>query len=450
MRAACLRILRRFAELGGQPRTILLTAVALRLAFLIVLAPWYNDFERFIAHAPNADSGSYHEVALFLMRFWNRPEATQEVLSQNPELAHAILNRPPGYPMVLALVYSIFGMRPFGVIVLQIVLDTLGCWLVLRGLRDEFGTRGSALGGWLYAVNPLLITYTGHVLSESLFVFLLTAALYLLLRLRADAPAWQALLLGLVVGLGVSVRASLLYLAPVLGLMLLTLRRSWAQRGHIIGLYLLGLACVIGVWKGYNFVHYGSTQLTLSGEIHLLHMAAYIRGGMQEGPSATRAPLIAAACQRMQADGLDPNQAIFERRRYYRAVFLDEFYRQPQVFLREWLRGMAIFWRSAGGIDVNSDRLRQWHALRYIFWVYHLAYLCLICVGCWAVLRMPKMRVWGWFFLVAAAYFTVTAGWAGQPRYRLQVFPFSIPMIAALGRQMSNPHLFGDPKRQRV
>jgi hypothetical protein len=141
--------------------------------------------------------------------------------------------------MVLALVYSIFGMRPFGVIVLQIVLDTLGCWLVLRGLRDEFGTRGSALGGWLYAVNPLLITYTGHVLSESLFVFLLTAALYLLLRLRANAPAWQAFLLGLVVGLGVSVRASLLYLAPVLGLVLLTLHRSWAQRGHAVGLYLL-------------------------------------------------------------------------------------------------------------------------------------------------------------------------------------------------------------------
>jgi hypothetical protein len=60
------------------------------------------------------------------------------------------------------------------------------------------------------------------------------------------------------------------------------------------------------------------------------------------------------------------------------------------------------------------------------------------------------MRVWGWLFLVAAAYFTVAAGWAGQPRYRLQVFPFSIPMIAALGRQMSNPHLFGDAERQRV
>jgi hypothetical protein len=82
MRAACLRILRRFAEIGGQPRAILLTTVALRLGFLMLLAPWQNDFERFVAHAPNADSGSYHEVALFLMRFWNRPERRGSVESR--------------------------------------------------------------------------------------------------------------------------------------------------------------------------------------------------------------------------------------------------------------------------------------------------------------------------------------------------------------------------------
>ncbi|MCX7992900.1 MAG: hypothetical protein N2651_04440, partial [Fimbriimonadales bacterium] len=56
----------------------------------------------------------------------------------------------------------------------------------------------------------------------------------------------------------------------------------------------------------------------------------------------------------------------------------------------------------------------------------------------WRVGGDRARRVSGWLFLTAALYFPFTAGWAGQPRYRLQVFPYSLPVMASIARRRDN------------
>lgn len=406
----------------------------LRLVFTLSWAPWQDDLNRLVLNAPTPDSGSYHTVALVLMRYWNRPGA---VLEEEPRAIHAILNRPPGYPLLIAIVYGLFGMRPHWIIWLQVLLDTAACGLAIRALTLIWNARAGALGGWLYALNPLLINATGNVLSESVFIFLLTLSLFFMARWRSSPAAGYALALGLTIGAGTTVRASLLYFAPIVMLAMLT-GGTLRQRLGVSGWYLAGIAVLIAPWIAYNWIHYGSTKLTLAGEYHLLHMAAYLKGSERFAPSAMRGELIEEALKRMRRDGLDPNRQIFERGRYYRQVALEWMRQDARAALILWLRGMAGFWRSAGGVDVPSEALRQSRTLKLYFQAYHVPYLALLAVGLWRLWRDRARRLWGWLFLAAACYFTLTAGWAGQPRYRLQVFPYSLPVMVGIARRKDN------------
>lgn len=411
------------------PWVILGVGLLLRLVFTLSWAPWHDDLNRLVLNAPNADSGSYHTAALVLMRYWNRPGV---VLEEQPEAVHAILNRPPGYPLLMVGVYTLFGMRPVWIVWLQVLLDVIACGLAIRALTLIWNAQTGALGGWLYALNPLLINATGNVLSESVFIFLLTLSLFFLARLRSSPTVGSAFALGLIIGVGATVRASLLYFAPVLMLAFLTQRLAWRQRLSLSGWYLAGISCLIAPWVAYNWTHYGSTKLTLAGEYHLLHMAAYLKGGERFAPSAMRGELIEEALTRMRRDGLDPNRQIFERGRYYRDVALEFLRQDARASVNLWVRGMAGFWRSAGGVDVPSETLRESRVLKIYYQVYHLFYLLLVAVGLWRIGSDSTRCFWALLFAAVAIYFTFTAGWAGQPRYRLQVFPYSLPVAACI------------------
>ncbi|MCX7994041.1 MAG: glycosyltransferase family 39 protein, partial [Fimbriimonadales bacterium] len=384
MRSDASALRQRWKQVWTSPWLIIGVALLMRLSFTAAWAPWQDDLNRLVLNAPNADSGSYHTAALVLMRYWNRPGV---VLEEQPEAVHAILNRPPGYPLLMASVYSLFGMRPVWIVWLQVLLDVAACWLAIRALTLIRDARAGALGGWLYALNPLLINATGHVLSESVFVFLLTLSLLWFACLRIRPSWWSALALGLTIGVGATVRASLLYFAPVLIVMFLTQPLAWRQRLGLSGWYVTGIAALLTPWVAYNWVHYGSTKLTLAGEYHLLHMAAYLKGGERVAPSAMRGELIEAALARMRHEGLDPNRQIFERGRYYRAVALEFMRQNPRTALSLWIRGMAGFWRSAGGVDAPSESLREARSLKLYFQLYHGLYIVLLAAGLW--------RVWG-------------------------------------------------------
>jgi len=132
----------------------------------------------------------------------------------------------------------------------------------------------------------------------------------------------------------------------------------------------------------------------------------------------------------MRDDGLDPNRQIFERGRYYRAVALKYIRKHSHDFTYYWLRGMLFFWRSASGPNTGSEWLKSSRVIKLWFQVYHLTYLAVLGAGLWLSWRVRQQRWWTVVFLVTALYFTVSAGCSGNPRFRLQTFIFSLPVIA--------------------
>ena len=82
------------------PWLIVGVALCLRVAWMVAYAPWDAPNERLITRAPNPDAGSYQEVALVLLRYWNKPG---QAIVEMPEAIDSIIIRAPGYSLVMAV-----------------------------------------------------------------------------------------------------------------------------------------------------------------------------------------------------------------------------------------------------------------------------------------------------------------------------------------------------------
>ncbi|MGQ9656760.1 MAG: ArnT family glycosyltransferase [Fimbriimonadales bacterium] len=413
------------------PWLIIGVAFGLRLAWMLAYAPWHDAHTRLIAQPPNPDTGSYQAFALALLHYWNKPG---QAILENPDALEAVTIRAPSYPFIMAVLYKLLGMSPFWIVLVQVFVSVGNCALVMAVLRRVSSSLGAAAGGWFFALNPVVIDYTQMVLTETFFVFGTTLMLYSFARFRTH-PNPNALRAGIGSGLALAftalMRPGAMFLIPVMAVFGIFARvLPMKSYGLWLAGYLVGTFVLLLPWAVYNRVHYNTWRLTIGGELYLLDMAGVVVGKLQRPTHEMRAVLLEEVFARMRADGLDPNRQIFERGRYYRAVALHHIRQQPYEFASYWLRGMLMFWRSASGPSTGSEWIMSSRIVRLWFQGYHGVYLIVLIAGLWLTWRVCEYRWWASVFLLTALYFTLSAGVAGNARFRLQTFAFSLPVIA--------------------
>jgi 4-amino-4-deoxy-L-arabinose transferase-like glycosyltransferase len=125
---------------------------------------------------------------------------------------------PSGYPALLALLYSITDSSRTFVGVVQAFLGGATCVLTHRIALSASGNQLVALLSALgVAVHFPLIFYSGLLLTEAPFAFLLVLSLWLLLRaVKKPSSGTRALLAGLSLGAATVTRPNLLALYPLL------------------------------------------------------------------------------------------------------------------------------------------------------------------------------------------------------------------------------------------
>lgn len=115
------------------------------------------------------DSGNYIHLAKSLYKDFQFPSVL----------------RTPGYPFFIALIWWISHTQSIiSVFLFQIILDSLTTVLVAMSGGFFSTTNGfNKMGAILYALNPLAIYYSGKIMSETLFIFLLALSLLLIKKM---------------------------------------------------------------------------------------------------------------------------------------------------------------------------------------------------------------------------------------------------------------------------
>lgn len=345
--------------------------------------------------------------------------------------------RPPALPWITSLLYTVVGHRYFAAVLLQCVIGAYVPLLVRAFGTAMFGGAVGRLGAWIAAVHPLLIFFSGYLLTEPLFCALMLLALLASASWVKTPRPGRAFRAGLAWGLTSLARPTSLMLP---GLILLW---AWVPLGLTIAprdrvrqmlLLLLGLVLTVGPWTVRNaLVLHAFVPVTTGGGVVL-----YV--GNNEGVWADPARRGSAGSDEWTALAAGEFRGLSEHEADVRARA------RAMTFLREHARELpamaaaklARFWRiSAEGGGTGSwqrpgsplgavlgrvDPLRLWSLviLPLAAWG---AFLCFRGARRW----FQTLSVW------VILYFTVLGMvFFGSLRMRVPIEPL-VALLAAVG-----------------
>jgi 4-amino-4-deoxy-L-arabinose transferase-like glycosyltransferase len=122
-------------------------------------------------------------------------------------------------------------------------------------VREAFGNEVGKLSGILIALFPAFIIYSGVLLTETLFLFLLSLLIWVLIRAVQSDSAWGWVLAGSVMGVTILLRKETLAMMVVF---VALIRWKFPQRILIrkLSIFLLATALTVGVWTARNYLVY--------------------------------------------------------------------------------------------------------------------------------------------------------------------------------------------------
>jgi 4-amino-4-deoxy-L-arabinose transferase-like glycosyltransferase len=367
-----------------------------------------------IDHVGGPDVRGYESIAQSLL-------TGRGFLSSSQDYAH----RPPVYPLFLTLIYGTFGLRNYLALKLaESVIGALTCLVIYLIGKQVWGWPVGLAGAVIAALYPCFLYYTGAVLTENLFTFLLTAATYFLLRAEQyllTAP-WRGksvyyLMGGFLLGLGILTRSYIVLLVPLLFLWAIlvypTLRSALIAVGLVVGVTVL----TILPWTVRNF-------LVLQEFVPLSTVGGITFWGGNN-------PVVGQVPDRMGrwihysqlpgAQELDSLPEVEKDRLAYQ-MGLNFLRENPHLWGPLYLAKLKRFWSIVPNVDSRRDKLLSLLSYGLIFPFFWIG-----VVAAATYQRKPWLL---WFVILVAVLNALI--FYGSLRFRFPIEPFMI-LFAVLG-----------------
>ncbi|MDQ6746433.1 MAG: glycosyltransferase family 39 protein [Actinomycetota bacterium] len=344
--------------------------------------------------------------------------------------------RPPGYPVFLAAIYAVAGQEaPPAARVVESLLGALSVALIGLIATRIWGRRIGVMALGIAAVAPPLVVLSTALVSESLFVPLILAAVAAGLEARRSPhPLRWAIFTGVLIGLAELTRTNALLLLPPLAYAL------WATARPRFGRALLRPALVIAAtvltvapWTVRNWfvLHHfvpvsSEVGYTLAGTYNLAsrqdHHWPAVWKEAEHGASVEYSPILFnASIHRWNEVTLDNNLL---------SAAIADIRKDPSYMLT------AAAWNAVrmfhlGELDFGVANLRDTGIPKIPAWMevsgfYVLGLLALIGLATRRVRRAP---LWLWLVPVLLASTLFVTGFI---RFRAGLDPFLV-LLAALG-----------------
>ena len=228
--------LSRFIREGSRPLIILLT-----LGLVVRLIGLYLVDQLGVRIV---DERHYFQLASSIVNGWG--------FAWGAEVPTSI--RPPLYPAILALIWTIVGYKSlFAIRVVQIFISLLNVLLVYQLGRRIFSERVAWVAAGIFCFYPSFLVFNYLILTEVFFTCLFTLFLlgYVYLLQSETTPA--ALGTGVVLGVAALTR-SILWPFPIVlvPLAFFSLKGSYRRRLVLVSALLLGYLLVITPWAVRN------------------------------------------------------------------------------------------------------------------------------------------------------------------------------------------------------
>jgi len=316
---------------------ILFFCLAARLAFFGFFHPWTPEKESGVVL--QKDALGYHNLALTMI------EHHRFAFSAGDEPNSV---RTPLYPVFVAGLYLVFGAKPWLVLLVQILMDTLTCFLLFTALSRLFTTRTGLAAALFYAFDPFLVLYPSTLLSDMLFVFLLVLSLFFFSLARASVQTNRTAafygLSGFSVGLATLARPISQYIPIIFVAFLLIVYREKLKEALKYSLAAAGLFLLaVAPWFIRNYAVFGRWALSSSGSHNLLieYVVPMEVQKRNQHFKTVQHSLLDEVEKNIFGDHREPETMdSFAKASYYRDLAVAYIVRNPERFLRSYVLGV--------------------------------------------------------------------------------------------------------------
>jgi 4-amino-4-deoxy-L-arabinose transferase-like glycosyltransferase len=174
--------------------------------------------------------------------------------------------RAPGYPLFLVVVLFLTGKSLLLARIVNILIGSATVVLVLLFGEKMFDRTTALVASLLLSVYPVFVGISGELISDSLFVFLISA-FFLMVALAGDnaRPSWKMLGAGLFLGWALVTRTELIVFFPFLIVWSYFHFRKTGVVGRALIFLLLPAMCFAIPWVYRNYQIYEKFTMTTGG-----------------------------------------------------------------------------------------------------------------------------------------------------------------------------------------
>jgi 4-amino-4-deoxy-L-arabinose transferase-like glycosyltransferase len=399
---------------------VLLTALLLRFGAVLAARPWSEQYVRlYLIYDPQV----YHDLAVIFQK-----DGITE------DFRNTVAIYAPGYPILLGIVYKLFGVNLMPPVILNVLLSVITCIVLMVTTRKVFGERTAIIAGLLFALHPHSIRFSTILYSETLFVLIASIFVLGLLYIQPlnKKWVWGVVNVALVASLGAFSRISMLYFSVLAVLCwIISNKPSWRLALRQFSLFAIMYLIFLSPWMIHNKLHHGTFRLSVSGEYNLLALVvASAKADDIDTFHVVKNELLKSAYERARQDGVDD---IFEISRYFLDLAVEEISKEPSRFLLAQIKGLYNFWFRP--VQARSSRVAELieNDPKIVYYIYYSHVFHLFLFLAWIALFFDKGRIptpWKVLSVVAVVYFAFTVGNAAYSRFFLHALPYILPVAA--------------------
>ena len=199
----------------------------------------------------NLDAEPRNDEVIFTSIAWNLVSGNG--YSVNGEIPTA--RRPPGYPFLLAGVFTIFGKSWVVARVTNILISSLTVGVIYLMSCRLFNRNIGLIAALIGTFYPAFIRFSLRIISDTLFVFIISIALYCFTKIH-DRPKslGTKLICGVFLGVGMLTRSELLLFIPFLVIWAFLSYRQFYAALRTIAIILLPALLFVSPWVIRNHI----------------------------------------------------------------------------------------------------------------------------------------------------------------------------------------------------
>ena len=355
------------------------------------------------------------------------------------------LLRGPLYSILLWVIYSFTGIDFLAVRIFQALLDSGTCLMVIYLGRLLFNNKSGLISGLIYSIYPFFIYFTGILLSENLFIFLMVATILFGIKFQQKIEIKNLILFSFSLGLLILCRPiAQIYLLPFCMWVIYLMYRLKLSKSQILlfGLsFLLFSLASIAPWSYRNYkVHnkfifistgggrmfwYGNgPNATLSGTkpfpLEMNKKLLELNGHELNNEDFNFSE--AKAYMHKNSEIFDNVYINYERSQYLYQETFKYIFDNPNIFLKNYFKKLIMFWSPVSISRTTNDYNTSYYQLAG-----GLAYLLILSFFILATLQKRK-DFQKYLLLYIAILFNMLAVslFSTSIRYRIPIDPFLI------------------------